>query len=77
MEKKMPNLADEMNVSPRQRVTIPEDHVALILPRQIIADVQAMLFLIRKGRRVDPATRDSMKAIAGELLLALLEAENG
>lgn len=73
----MTDLADELNVSPRCRITVPENCLALVLPRTSVDDIRSMLILIRKGKRIDPATRNYMKEISGELLLAILEAENG
>lgn len=71
----MTKLSDEMNISPKRRITIPEHHIALLLPCEVALDVKAMCFLLRKHGRVRPEDKNGMHAIAGDLLLALVEAE--
>lgn len=58
------------------RITIPEGHVALVVTKPVADDIKAMCFLIRKGRKYSPQEKNSMHSIAGDLLLALLEADN-
>lgn len=57
-----------------RRVTIPDDHVALILPNQLSDELMAILKEFRRNRRKfrEP---DSMVAVSGDVMLALLEAK--
>ena len=59
----------------KHRITVSENNVALILPRKIADDVKAMCFLIRKGRKYSTQDKNAMQEIAGDLLLAVIEAE--
>lgn len=72
----MTHLSEVINVPPKRRITIPENHVAVILSKDTAHDVQAMLFLIRKGKRLPAGEKFAIHQIAGDLLLAIVEAEN-
>lgn len=57
-----------------RRVTVPEDHVALILPNQLADELMSILKEFRRNRRKfhEP---DPMVAVSGDVMLALLEAK--
>lgn len=64
-----------------RRITIPEDHVAVILPNQLADELTALCNIIRrsgKTLRLDFSDngdgKTGMKAIAGDVLLACLDA---
>jgi hypothetical protein len=68
------DLAEEILARPKSRITIPEGHLALILPAGVVHDVkQLCLFIRRGGKRKDV---DALHSIAGDLLLAVVEAED-
>lgn len=71
----MTNLSDELNVSPRRRITIPEGHIAIVLPSTVADDVREMCFLLRKSKRFTPEDKKAVHGIAGDLLLAIIEGE--
>lgn len=71
----MPELSEIINVPPKRRITIPEGSVAVILPRQIAEDVKGLCFRVRGSRRLAADEKIAMHEIAGDLLLALVEAE--
>lgn len=71
----MTNLLDELNIVPRSRITIPENHTALIVPIALVGDIKSLCLFIRRGKRFNPEDKFSMHAIAGELLLAIVDAE--
>jgi len=50
------------------RITVPEGHAAIVLTDAQAADLQSLLLTVRKKYRGKPEA-----AVAGEVLLALLE----
>lgn len=69
-----------------RRITVPDEHVAVILPNQLGDELMSLLKLYRSelGRVIERARRaqrepDSLAigqyGIAGEVMLALLEAK--
>lgn len=73
----MTKLSEELNVPPKRRITIPEGSVAVALPAQLYAEVIGICKLIRRGKKLSPEEKKAMHDIAGDLLLALIESENG
>lgn len=55
------------------RITIPEDHVAVLLPTNLAQDLYSLCNLIRKTRRLK--IEPPIHAVAGEVMLALLASE--
>jgi hypothetical protein len=70
------NLADEMNVPPRRRITIPDASYAIVVSSELLQEVKALCFLLRGQRRIPTELRNGMTSIAGDLLLAIVEAEH-
>ena len=60
-----------------RRITIPEDHVALIIPAQLADELMSMAKTIRTLRKVGGEADYPYKQVAGDLMLALLEAKEG
>lgn len=69
-----------------RRITVPDDHVAVILPNQLADELMSLLKLYRSelGRVIERARRaqrepDSLAigqyGIAGDVMLAILEAK--
>lgn len=57
-----------------KRITIPEGHVALILPTMLAAELEAMCRLLRKSKwPANDEARAPVVAICGDILLALLD----
>lgn len=56
------------------RVTVPENHVAVIIPERLASELVSLAFLIRHTRRPDPQDKMAMYNVAGDLLIALLDA---
>ena len=71
------DIREELDVHPSRRVTIPGDSVAIILPIEIARDVKSMCILLRKTRRLNAEEKLAMQHIAGAVLLALLDTEEG
>lgn len=59
-----------------RRITIPEDQVALIIPAQLADELMSILREFRRQRRKFQEP-DAMLAVAGDVMLALLEAKEG
>lgn len=55
----------------KRRISIPEDHVALILPAQLADELQSLMSSIRRSSKAPLET----KSVAGDIILALLEAK--
>lgn len=70
----MSNLSDELHVSPRQRITVPENHNALILSQQLTEELKSLCLIIRKRKNIPAENKEDFRAIAGDLLLAIMEA---
>lgn len=73
----MMDIREELNAPPKRRITIPEGSVAVILPKQFAEDVIGMCFRVRRGRRLAADEKQAMHKIAGDLLLAIVEAIDG
>lgn len=60
-----------------KRLTIPDNSVALILSHQLAADLFSLCQALRKPRKAveDYLTIPSVQAIAGDVLLAILESK--
>lgn len=61
-----------------RRISVPDDHVAVILPTQLADDVMSLAKIVRQRRsRIasDDAERGSLYEVAGAVMLALLEAK--
>lgn len=58
-----------------RRITIPEDHVAVILPSQLADELMSMAKTIRSLRKVGGEDSYPYRQVAGDLMLALLEAK--
>lgn len=63
----------------KRRITIPEDHVAVVLPAQTADELMSLLRLIRQphGRLLFGLDPKPLRAVAGDVMLALLEAKEG
>lgn len=72
----MTDLVDELHASPRQRITVPENHTALIIPIAFLTDMKSICLLLRRGKRLNPEDKFAINSIAGELLLAVVDAED-
>jgi hypothetical protein len=73
----MTKLSDVINVPPKRRITIPEGYKALILRNVNVAELKSLMLLIRKGRRFTAEEKQVLPKIAGDILLAIMEAEDG
>jgi hypothetical protein len=73
----MADLREELDVPIKRRVTIPEGSVAVMLPFATARDLKSMCLLVRKSRRYSAEEKNAMDCIAGHVLLALLDAEDG
>lgn len=53
------------------RVTVPDEHTAIIFPNQLCEELASLLGMIRRNKRlhITPAIRD----IAGDVILAYLD----
>jgi hypothetical protein len=61
-----------------RRITVPDDHVAIILSAQLADELMALMKVIRQRCRklnADPEHQEGYKDVAGDVLLALLEAK--
>ena len=62
----------------KRRITVPEDQIAVLLPRELAEDLQSLLIIVRRrapriaGKDAEPL---SVHKVAGDVLLALMEAE--
>jgi hypothetical protein len=70
------DIREELNEPPARRITIPQGHVAVLLPNVLFDEVRSMCKLIRAKRRPDGQEKNQMQSIAGSLLLALIDAED-
>jgi hypothetical protein len=69
------DIRDELNVSPRRRITVPEGSRAIIIPERIVEDIASMCKLLRRTTRIPADDQKAVHAIAGDLLLAIVESE--
>lgn len=60
-----------------RRVTIPDDHVALILPNQLADELMTTLRVVRNYglKRHLPEGQRAVNRICGDVMLTLLEAK--
>lgn len=57
-----------------QRITIPEGHVALVIPRQLAEELHTVAQLMRGKRKWSTVEKNSIQLVGDSLLLALVDA---
>lgn len=57
----------------KQRITVPEDHFAIVLTESLARELFAALTILRRRKRMGGATYNHIAAIAGDVLLAALD----
>jgi predicted DNA-binding antitoxin AbrB/MazE fold protein len=72
----MSNLADEMNVNPKRRITIPEGSRAIIIPEQLAEETRSVCITLRKLKALKKEEFEPIRGVLADLLLAIVEAEN-
>lgn len=55
------------------RVTVPEGHVALVLPNMLANELESMCRMLRKHRKYSTQDKNAFQSIAGDILLAMLD----
>lgn len=59
-----------------RRLTVPDGHLAILLSHDLAAELRSLCLSLRRGRgKLKPDDREGAYDIAGDLLLALMEAE--
>lgn len=61
-----------------RRITIPADHVGIILPATVADELMSLMRALRRRRSLNEETAHQLKleaAICGDVMLALLEAK--
>lgn len=57
----------------KTRITVPEDHVAIVLSKDLAQQLLATLTILRRRKRMGGATYNYIAAIAGDVLLAFMD----
>lgn len=57
------------------RITVPEGHIALVMTKEAGEGLKATCFLLRRNKKPSTEERKFLHGVAGEILLAVIEAE--